>query len=387
MYNFDKIVDRLNTDNVKYDLREAYFGKSDVLPMWVADMDFETPDFIQEAIRKRAWHPIYGYSFRPEAYLTSIVKWVERRHHWKLEKDWILFSPGIVPALNMATLTYTKPGDGILVQPPVYFPFFSAVNNHNRKLIENQLVYQDGKYNIDFNDFEKKAKDAKMFFLSNPHNPVGRLWTKDELQKMGKICVENDVIIIADEIHCDLVLPGYKYIPMASLSKEISAKTVTCIAPSKTFNLAGMATSSLVIEDEGLRKQFAQTIDHVHVGSGNLFGNVASIAAYTHGDQWLDELLNYIDNNFKLLGNFIEREIPDLQLIKAEATYLAWIDFSKTGLTDEEIKQKLLNEAQLGLSPGPVFGRGGEGFQRMNLATPKVNVLSALDRLKSVFGA
>jgi cystathionine beta-lyase len=204
---------------------------------------------------------------------------------------------------------------------------------------------------------------------------------------MGKICVENDVIIIADEIHCDLVLPGYKYIPMASLSKEISAKTVTCIAPSKTFNLAGMATSSLVIEDEGLRKQFAQTIDHVHVGSGNLFGNVASIAAYTHGDQWLDELLNYIDNNFKLLGNFIEREIPDLQLIKAEATYLAWIDFSKTGLTDEEIKQKLLNEAQLGLSPGPVFGRGGEGFQRMNLATPKVNVLSALDRLKSVFGA
>lgn len=387
MYNFDKIVDRLNTDNVKYDLREAYFGKSDVLPMWVADMDFETPDFIQEAIRKRAWHPIYGYSFRPEAYFTSIVKWVERRHHWKLEKDWILFSPGIVPALNMATLTYTKPGDGILVQPPVYFPFFSAVNNHNRKLIENQLVYQDGKYNIDFNDFEKKAKDAKLFFLSNPHNPVGRLWTKDELQKMGKICVENDVIIIADEIHCDLVLPGYKYIPMASLSKEISAKTVTCIAPSKTFNLAGMATSSLVIEDEGLRKQFAQTIDHVHVGSGNLFGNVASIAAYTHGDQWLDELLNYIDNNFKLLGNFIEREIPDLQLIKAEATYLAWIDFSKTGLTDEEIKQKLLNEAQLGLSPGPVFGRGGEGFQRMNLATPKVNVLSALDRLKSVFGA
>lgn len=387
MCNFDKIVDRLNTDNVKYDLREAYFGKSDVLPMWVADMDFETPDFIQEAIRKRAWHPIYGYSFRPEAYFMSIVKWVERRHHWKLEKDWILFSPGIVPALNMATLTYTKPGDGILVQPPVYFPFFSAVNNHNRKLIENQLVYQDGKYNIDINDFEKKAKDAKLFFLSNPHNPVGRLWTKDELQKMGKICVENDVIIIADEIHCDLVLPGYKYIPMASLSKEISAKTVTCIAPSKTFNLAGMATSSLVIEDEGLRKQFAQTIDHVHVGSGNLFGNVASIAAYTHGDQWLDELLNYIDNNFKLLGNFIEREIPDLQLIKAEATYLAWIDFSKTGLTDEEIKQKLLNEAQLGLSPGPVFGRGGEGFQRMNLATPKVNVLSALDRLKSVFGA
>lgn len=386
MYNFDKIVDRLNTNNVKYDLREAYFGKSDVLPMWVADMDFETPDFIQEAIRKRARHPIYGYSFRPEAYFTSIINWVERRHHWKLEKDWILFSPGIVPALNMATLTYTRPGDGILVQPPVYFPFFSAVTNHNRKLIENQLGYHEKKYTINFDDFEKKAKEAKMFFLSNPHNPVGRLWTKDELQKMGEICVENDVIIIADEIHCDLALPGYTYVPMASLSKEISAKTVTCIAPSKTFNIAGMATSSLIIEDETLRKQFAQTIDHVHVGSGNLFGNVASIAAYTHGDRWLDELLNYIDTNFKLLGDFIEREIPDLQMIKLEATYLAWIDFSKTGFTDEEIKQKLLTEAQLGLSPGPVFGTGGEGFQRMNLATPKVNVLTALDRLKSVFG-
>ncbi len=304
-----------------------------------------------------------------------------------MEKDWVLFSPGIVPALNMATLTYTKPGDGILVQPPVYFPFFSAVNNHNRKLIENQLIYNDGKYTINFDDFEKKAKGAKMFFLSNPHNPVGRLWTKEELKLMGDICVENDVIIIADEIHCDLVLPGFKYVPMAALSKEISGKTITCIAPSKTFNIAGMSTSSLVIENEILRKQFAQTIDHVHVGSGNLFGNEASIAAYTHGDHWLDELLKYIESNFTLLDDFIESEVPKLQLIKAEATYLAWIDFSGTGLTDEEIKQKLLNEAKLGLSPGAIFGSGGEGFQRMNLATPKINVMKALDQLKSVFGS
>jgi len=387
MYNFDQIVNRDHTDNVKYDLREAYFGKSDVLPMWVADMDFETPDFIRNAVINRAKHPIYGYSFRPETYFASIIQWVGRRHHWKLEKDWILFSPGIVPALNMATLTYTKAGDGILVQPPVYFPFFSAVTNHNRKLIENQLVYHDGKYTIDFDDFEQKAKDARMFFLSNPHNPVGRLWTDNELQTMGEICVKNDVIIIADEIHCDLILPGFKYTPMASLSKEISCKTITCIAPSKTFNIAGMSTSSLIIEDETLRKKFVRTIENVHVGSGNLFGNVASVAAYTHGDQWLDELLKYISNNFKLLGDFIENEIPKLQLIKAEATYLAWIDFNKTGLTDEEIKQKLINEAKLGLSPGSVFGRGGEGFQRMNLATPQTNMLTALDRLKSVFGA
>jgi cystathionine beta-lyase len=387
MYNFDKIVDRAETDNVKYDLREAYFGKADVLPMWVADMDFETPDFIRNAVIQRAKHPIYGYSFRSDTYFKSIIQWVERRHHWRLEKDWILFSPGIVPALNMATLTYTKPGDGILVQPPVYFPFFSAITNHKRKLLENQLVYQDGKYFIDFDDFEKKAKDASMFFLSNPHNPVGRLWTEEELRKMGEICLENEVIIIADEIHCDLVLPGFKYTPMATLSEEISRKTVTCIAPSKTFNIAGMSTSSLIIEDEEIRKQFAHTIDHVHVGSGNLFGNMASVAAYTHGDLWLDELLTYIEGNFSLLGKFVTNEIPNLKLINAEATYLAWIDFRKTGLSDEEIKHKLLHEAKLGLSPGPVFGSGGEGFQRMNLATPKANVLTALNRLKSVFGS
>jgi len=387
MYNFDKIVDRAGTDNVKYDLREAYFGKADVLPMWVADMDFETPDFIRDAVSQRAKHPIYGYSFRADIYFNSIIQWVDRRHHWKLEKDWMLFSPGIVPALNMATLTYTKPGDGILVQPPVYFPFFSAVTNHDRKLIENQLLYQDGNYTIDFDDFETKAKDARMFFLSNPHNPVGRLWTEEELRKMGEICIANDIIIIADEIHCDLVLPGFKYIPMATISEEISRKTVTCIAPSKTFNIAGMSTSSLIIEDEEIRKKFAQTIDQVHVGSGNLFGNVASVAAYTNGDQWLDELLKYIDGNFRLLGDFIANEIPDLKLIKAEATYLAWIDFRKTRLSDEEIKHKLLYEAQLGLSPGTVFGSGGEGFQRMNLATPKANVIEALERLKSVFGS
>lgn len=386
MYNFDKIVDREHTSNVKYDLREAYFGKADVLPMWVADMDFETPDFIRNAVMKRAEHPIYGYSYRSEEYFTSIMKWVETKHNWKLEKDWILFSPGIVPALNMATLTYTKPGDGILVQPPVYFPFFNAVNNHQRNLIENQLIYKDGKYSIDFDDFEIKSREAKMFFLSNPHNPVGRLWTKDELLRMGEICVKNDVIIIADEIHCDLALPGFKYVPMASLSGEIDIKTITCIAPSKTFNIAGMSTSSLVIEDKVLRDEFAQTIENVHVGSGNLFGNVASIAAYKHGDEWLDQLLVYIDENFKLLGDFIKNEISVLELVKAEATYLAWIDFSRTRLSDEELKQKLLYEANLGLSPGIIFGSGGEGFQRMNLATPRSNVIKALKSLKTVFG-
>ena len=386
MYDFNKVIEREHTANVKYDLREVYFGKADVLPMWVADMDFESPDFIREAVLKRVKHPIYGYSFRPEEYFTSIMQWVKRRHNWSLQKDWILFSPGIVPALNMATLTFTKPGDAILVQPPVYFPFFSAVTNHKRKLIENQLICKDGAYTIDFDDFERKAKLAKMLFLSNPHNPVGRLWTKDELLRIGEICVKNEVIIISDEIHCDLTLPAYKYVPFASLSKEIAMKTVTCIAPSKTFNIAGLATSSLIIEDKTLRSQFQQIIDHIHIGNGNLFGVAASIAAYSNGDRWLDELMQYIANNFKLLGDFIKSELPNLYLVKPEATYLAWIDFNKTGLSDKEIKDKLLNEAKLGLSPGSIFVKGGEGFQRMNLATPKANVSRALESLKSVFG-
>jgi len=386
MYDFDKIIRREQTACVKYDLREAYFGQGDVLPMWVADMDFETPVFIRDAIQERATHPIYGYSFRPETYFTSIMQWVDKRHNWQLKKNWILFSPGVVPALNMATLAFTDPGDGILVQPPVYFPFFHAVKNHKRNLIENQLLYNEGRYTIDFTDFEQKVRKAKMFFLSNPHNPVGRLWTAEELKRMGDICVKYDVIIISDEIHCDLALPGFRHIPMASLSDEIAQNTVTCIAPSKTFNVAGLATSSLIIANKQLRYKMKRIIEDMHIGNGNLFGTAASIAAYESGEQWLDELMQYIETNFRLLDGFLRNELPVLELVHAEATYLAWIDFRKTGLSDVKIKEKLLHEAKLGLSPGPVFGKGGEGFQRMNLATQKANVEEALDRLKLAFG-
>ena len=386
MYDFDKIIRREQTACVKYDLREAYFGQGDVFPMWVADMDFETPVFIRDAIQERATHPIYGYSFRPETYFTSIMQWVDKRHNWQLKKNWILFSPGVVPALNMATLAFTDPGDGILVQPPVYFPFFHAVKNHKRNLIENQLLYNEGRYTIDFTDFEQKVRKAKMFFLSNPHNPVGRLWTAEELKRMGDICVKYDVIIISDEIHCDLALPGFRHIPMASLSDEIAQNTVTCIAPSKTFNVAGLATSSLIIANKQLRHKMRRIIEDLHIGNGNLFGAAASIAAYESGEQWLDELMQYIETNFRLLDGFLRNELPVLELVHAEATYLAWIDFRKTGLSDVKIKEKLLHEAKLGLSPGPVFGKGGEGFQRMNLATQKANVEEALDRLKLAFG-
>ena len=385
MCNFDKIVDRKKTASVKYDLRKAYFGKADVLPMWVADMDFETPDFVRDAILERAKHPIYGYSIREDEYYQSIVGWLKRRHNWEIQKEWVVHSPGIVPALNFSVQTFTEPGDGIIVQPPVYFPFFMAIADHERKQLENQLLYDGHSYRINFEEFEQQAKRATMFFLSSPHNPVGKCFTKEELLKMGEICLANDVLIVSDEIHNDLILPGFTHIPMAALSDEIAGITITCIAPSKTFNLAGLATSSVIIKNEELRSKFTKTIADLHLGNGNLFGAVASQAAYTHGDKWLDELMEYLNNNFQLVDRFLKEEIPQLKLIKAEATYLAWIDFSATGLTDEEIKSKLIHKAGLGFSHGPIFGKGGEGFQRMNLAVPRATVKNALENLKRVF--
>ncbi len=385
MYDFDKVISRENTSNVKYDLRETYFGNANVLPMWVADMDFETPDFIRNAVINRAKHPIYGYSFRNDDYNQSIINWLKRRFKWEVEKDWMIFNPGVVPALNFSVLSFTKPGDSVIVQPPVYFPFFSAINNNNRKMIENPLVLENKRYCIDFNDLERKAKDAKMMFLCSPHNPVGRCFTKEELTRISDICLENEVILISDEIHNDLILPGFKHTPTAMISNNAANNLVTCIAPSKTFNMAGLATSTVIIQNEDLRIKFKAILESVHITNGNLFGMTASQAGYTYGDQWLKELLEYMQANFDLLNNRIMNEFETLDLIMAEATYLAWIDFRKTGLSDEKIKDTLINKAGLGLSPGPVFGTGGSGFQRMNLAAPRKIVNEGINRLKKVF--
>jgi len=384
MCNFDKIVDRRNTDNVKYDYRKHYFGNADVLPMWVADMDFETPDFIREAVLKRAEHPIYGYSVRGEGYFNSIINWQKRRLNWEIEKDWIMFSPGVVPAFNFAVHAFTAPGDKIIVQPPVYFPFFSAIQNNKREQLNNQLVLKDGVYEIDFDDLRKKAKDAKLLFLCSPHNPVGRCWKKEELNEICNICIENNVIILSDEIHGDLIMPGFKHIPTASLSQEIAEYTVTCIAPSKTFNIAGLDTSSVIISNETLRNKYQDFLKSIHINSGNLFGAVASEAGYTYGDEWLDKLNIYIQRNYQMLNDALSN-FRTLNLLPMEATYLAWIDFRKTGLTDEQIKETLIQKAKLGFSAGPVFGPGGEGFQRINLAAPSSIIEELIKRLGDHF--
>ena len=384
MFDFDKIIDREGTDSVKWDLRKNVFGNADVLPMWVADMDFETPEFVTKAVIERAKHAVYGYSFFSDRYFETLIAWLKRRHNWEVEKDWIVFSPGIVTAVKAAVLAYSAEGDGVIVQPPVYFPFFDAIKINKRKQLTNQLLYLDQTYKIDFEDLAKKAKQAKMILISSPHNPVSRCWTKEELLLLGEICIKNEVIIISDEIHADLILPGYKHIPIASLSDELAEITVTCMAPSKTFNVAGLFNSSIIIKNSKLRERFVNVLKSLHLVHSNIFAMTASEAAYAEGDQWVDEMMTYVKGNFDLLERYFKTELPFLSLAKPEATYLAWIDFSKTGLSNKKIRKMLVDEAGLGLSPGTVFGEGGSGFMRMNVGCPRSVVKEALEKLSSV---
>ncbi len=384
MFDFDKIIDREGTDSVKWDLRKNVFGNADVLPMWVADMDFETPEFVTKAVIERAKHAVYGYSFFSDRYFETLIAWLKRRHNWEVEKDWIVFSPGIVTAVKAAVLAYSAEGDGVIVQPPVYFPFFDAIKINKRKQLTNQLLYLDQTYKIDFEDLAKKAKQAKMILISSPHNPVSRCWTKEELLLLGEICIKNEVIIISDEIHADLILPGYKHIPIASLSDELAEITVTCMAPSKTFNVAGLFNSSIIIKNSKLRERFVNVLKSLHLVHSNIFAMTASEAAYAEGDQWVDEMMTYVKGNFDLLESYFKTELPFLSLAKPEATYLAWIDFSKTGLSNKKIRKMLVDEAGLGLSPGTVFGEGGSGFMRMNVGCPRSVVKEALEKLSSV---
>ncbi len=385
MYDFDKIIKREGTSSAKWDFRKEIFGKAGVLPMWVADMDFETPGFIVEAVSKRASHPVYGYSLMGQSYYEAFISWVKRRHNWEVKKEWMVFSPGIVTAVNTAVMAFTKAGDSVIVQPPVYFPFFNSIKNNKRKQLNNQLIYIDDTYKIDFDDLRKKAMDAKLMLLSSPHNPVSRCWTKNELISLGKICLDNDIIIISDEIHADLILPGHKHIPLASLSEELSQICVTCMAPSKTFNVAGLFTSMIIIENEKLRKKYNEVMESVHLVHANLFGMVAAQAGYSEGDEWVDEMMFYIGQNFNYVDEFLKTRLPSIKMAKAEATYLAWLDFSKTGYKGDKLNAKLVAEAGLGLSPGSIFGPGGEGFMRMNLGAPKQYVEEALVIMKKVF--
>jgi cystathionine beta-lyase len=383
MWNFDEPAGREGTDCIKYDRREETFGVKDIIPMWVADMDFNTPDFVVESLQKRLEHHIYGYSFRSSEYFQSMISWIKTRHNWTVEKEWISFSPGIVPALNFCTLAFTQPGDSIIVQPPVYFPFFSAAESHGRNLIYNRLTESEGKWNMDYNSLIAGIDSkTKMIIISNPHNPVGRVWTPEELNNLADICLKNNILIISDEIHCDLVLPGFTHTPMASLSEKIAENTVTLIAPSKTFNLAGLSTSSVIIKNPVLRKSFNRIVDNLHVGNGNIFGNTASIAAYANGHKWLDALLDYIDNNIEFVKDYCGKMIPEIIPVQPEATYMIWLDCRRFGMSGKDLQNFFVHKAGVGMNEGSTFGPGGEGFMRMNLGTTHQTVMKAMEQIE-----
>jgi cystathionine beta-lyase len=382
-WNFDEAIPREGSDCIKYDLREEIFGRKNIIPMWVADMDFRTPDFIVSKLRDRVSHEIFGYSFRPPEYYNSIADWLRLRHSWQVDKDWICFSPGIVPALNLCTLAFTRPGDSVIVQPPVYFPFFSAVENHGRNLVYNQLAEKNGKWVMDLDSLVSAINETtKMIIICNPHNPVGRVWSCEELESLADICLKRNILILSDEIHCDLILPGYLYTPVAKISEKIAEITVTCIAPSKTFNLAGLSTSSIIISNPVLRKYFNKKIDSLHIGNGNIFGTAASIAAYSEGHEWLDALMVYLDQNIDYVCRYCRELIPEIIPVQPEATYMIWLDCRKFTMKGKELQEFFVNRAGIGMNEGSTFGPGGEGFMRMNIATTHQTVIRAMEQIE-----
>jgi cystathionine beta-lyase len=387
IYNFDEIIERIGTNCVKYDARKMFFGSDNLLPLWVADMDFKTPDFIVEAIIQRAGHEIYGYTFRGESYIRAIVDWLKRRHNWTVQPEWITFSPGVVAGLTIAIEALSAPGDGVIVQPPVYFPFFDSVKGTGREMIENPLKLADGRYYFDFDDLKSKINSrTKILLLSNPHNPGGMAWNEKELTELAQICISNKILIISDEIHSDLIFEGYRHTPLAGISDEIAENCVVCMSPSKTFNTAGLTTSYLIIPNKRYFAAYERLMKLPHLHMGNIFGSIALEAAYTKGDEWLKQLMDYLHSNYIFLEEYFSKHLPRVKVMKPEATYLIWLDFSAYGLTDEELNQKLIDSG-VGLNRGVQFGKQGSGFMRMNIGCPCSLLEEALNRIKRSFNA
>jgi len=381
-YDFDKVVNRDNTNSTKWNFRKELFGVEDVLPMWVADMDFTVPPAIVEAIKKRADHGIFGYSQPDDRYYQATINWMKKRHNWDIKKEWFVITPGVVPAISMLVRTFTHPGDKVILQSPVYYPFYSAITLNGCQVVLNPLKFEDGHYTMDFNDLETKFDSrVKLLILCSPHNPVGRVWSKEELTKLGEICLKHNVIIISDEIHEDLVYKEYTHIPFASLSEEFAMHSITCTAPSKTFNLAGLQTSNIIIPNPKLRNDFQNMLESNAITSPNIFGIVALQTAYEEGEEWLDQLLDYLHENLNFLIEYIEKNMPQIKVIKPEGTYLVWLDFRSLGMDALSLKNFLLEKAKVAFDDGYIFGPGGEGFERINIACPRSLLKEGLDRI------
>lgn len=385
-YNFDEVIPREGTNSIKYDARERFFQKSDILPLWVADTDFKTPDFISGAIKERADHEIYGYTFQPDSYFDAIIGWMQRRHEWEIKREWISFSPGVVAGIVFAIETFSKPGDGIIVQPPVYFPFFEVVKGTNRKMVENPLKLDNHRYTFDFDDLKSKINsNIKLLLLCNPQNPGGMVWTRRELEELSALCLENGIMVISDEIHSDLIYNNHRHIPFATLSSEAAKNSVICMAPSKTFNVAGLASSVVIIPDKQKHARYERALSVGHFWMGNIFGSVALEAAYTHGDNWLEQLLDYLWENYIFLKEFFSSHLPRVKVMQLEATYLVWLDFREYGMSDKELNRFIIEKGGVGLNNGARFGTGGEGWMRLNIGCPRSILKEGLNRLKAAF--
>lgn len=385
-YNFDEIIDRKGTDCIKYDALSMFFGAEDILPVWVADMDFKTPDFIVDAIKKRLDHEILGYTYRTDDFSNSIINWVKLRHNWEVPKEWISFSPGVVSAITTAVLAYTEPGDKVIVQTPVYFPFFESVRGVIRRLIENPLKLVNGRYFFDLEDLEAKIDDkTKMLILCNPHNPGGMVWQRRELEALSAICIKHKILVVSDEIHSDLIFSGNTHIPYPMLSEEAAQNCIVCMAPSKTFNVAGLSTSFVVIPNTDLLKTYEKLMRTLHIHMGNIPGTVALQAAYNHGIEWLTQMMDYVESNYEYLSDFIGKNLPKIKVMKPEATYLVWLDFTAYGMNDKQLNKFLIENARVGLNNGGRFGRNGDGFMRINIGCPRSVVEEALNRIHEAF--
>lgn len=386
MNNFDEYIDRKNTGAFKWDHMKDLYGRDDLLPMWVADMDFPSPIGVQKALLDRVMHPVYGYTAPMPTLLPVIQTWLKNRHSWKVDKDHLSFSAGVVSAIGMTIQGLTEPGDKILLQSPIYTPFFSMIEQNNRVVVNSQLKVIDDRFEIDFIDFEEKLKEGvKLFLLCSPHNPGGRIWTKEELTRMGELCLQYGTIIVSDEIHADLFHSSYTHYPLASLDERFADQTVTLMAPSKTFNIAGMQASIMITSNSDIRTKITATQTRNAFHGLNILGLTAMEAAYQTGETWLDEMLAYVETNVQIAEDFISNEIPGLRCMHPEASYLLWIDCRGLGLNDKEIQDLLTSKGKLALEPGTKYGPGGEGFVRMNIGCPRALLNDGLNRLKQAF--
>lgn len=382
-FNFDKIIDRTNNFSAKWSEMNKNFGTNNLLPMWVADMDFLTAPCVMEALKDRLEQGIFGYTTRPSSYNESIVNWLDNRFSWKINQEWLMFSPAVITSISLLIQNLTQKNDKIMIQEPVYSPFHSIVESNERNLVISPLVkLDDGSYVMDYEDIEAKIKDVKVFILCNPHNPVGRVWTREELTRLGEICLKHNVLVISDEIHSDIILKNHKHTPFASISKEFRENTITCMAPTKTFNLAGLQSSFLVISNPYYYEVMDKAFSILDIKRNNAFSLVATEAAYNYGEDWLYELIKYIEDNVDFAIDYIKNHMPQLKVKKPEGTYLLWVDFSNLNVDKKDLKNALINKGRIALSDGSSFGIGGAGYYRINLACPRSMVLEGLKRIE-----